>query len=318
MKLKAVLLEAGAINNGDISLSELSQDVDLTIYENTTEEDKYEHIGDAQIIFDNKIIMDEEVFEKCPNIEYIGICATGYNVVDIKAARKRNITVTNVPAYSTDSVVQLTWALILEQTCNLSLHDKSVKEGGWIKSETFCYWLKPITELAGKTLGIIGYGNIGRKVANIAKGFGMNVIVNTAHPEKYADEISFVEKDELFAKSDIITLHCPLTEDTKQIIRKQNIDKMKDEVRIINVSRGGLINEQDLADALNSGKVLSAGVDVICEEPMVEDNPLLNAKNIIITPHMAWASVDARKRLVSEVSKNLKAYLNNEKRNVVN
>ena len=305
MKLKAVLLEAGAINNGDISLSELSQDVDLTIYENTTEEDKYEHIGDAQIIFDNKIIMDEEVFEKCPNIEYIGICATGYNVVDIEAARKRNITVTNVPAYSTDSVVQLTWALILEQTCNL-------------KSETFCYWLKPITELAGKTLGIIGYGNIGRKVANIAKGFGMNVIVNTAHPEKYADEISFVEKDELFAKSDIITLHCPLTEDTKQIIRKQNIDKMKDEVRIINVSRGGLVNEQDLADALNSGKVLSAGVDVICEEPMVEDNPLLNAKNIIITPHMAWASVDARKRLVSEVSKNLKAYLNNEKRNVVN
>lgn len=142
MKLKAVLLEAGAINNGDISLSELSQDVDLTIYENTTEEDKYEHIGDAQIIFDNKIIMDEEVFEKCPNIEYIGICATGYNVVDIEAARKRNITVTNVPAYSTDSVVQLTWALILEQTCNLSLHDKSVKEGDWIKSETFCYWLK--------------------------------------------------------------------------------------------------------------------------------------------------------------------------------
>ena len=167
-------------------------------------------------------------------------------------------------------------------------------------------------------IGIVGYGNIGRKVTNIAKGFGMNVIVNTAHPEKYSDEISFVEKDELFAKSDIITLHCPLTEDTKQIIRKQNIDKMKDEVRIINVSRGGLVNEQDLADALNSGKVLSAGVDVICEEPMVEDNPLLNAKNIIITPHLAWASVDARKRRVSEVSKNLKAYLNNEKRNVVN
>lgn len=318
MKRKAVLLEAGAINKGDISLKELSEHVDLTIYENTTEEDKYEHIGDAEIIFDNKVIMDDEVFEKCPNIKYVGICATGYNVVDLESARKRNITVTNVPAYSTDSVVQLTWALILEQYCNLSIHNKSVKDGDWIKSETFCYWLKPIVELAGKTLGIIGYGNIGRKVAAIAKGFGMNVLVNTAHPEKYAGEMDFVGKDEIFEKSDIITLHCPLTEDTKEIIRTENINKMKDKVKIVNVSRGGLVNEDDLANALNSGKVSSAGVDVISIEPMQEDNPLLNAQNILITPHMAWASVDARKRLVSEVSKNLKAYLDNEKRNVVN
>ena len=219
-KMKGVLLEAAAINKGDMSWEELSELVDLTIYENTTEENKYDHIGDAEVIFDNKVLIDEEVFSKCPNIKYVGVCATGYNVIDTDAASKRDITVTNVPAYSTDSVVQLTWALILEQTCNLSLHNESVKNGDWINSEIFCYWLKPITELADKTLGIIGYGNIGKKVAAIAKGFGMNVLVNTEHPEKYANEnINFVDKDSIFRNSDIISLHCPLTEDTKEIIR---------------------------------------------------------------------------------------------------
>ncbi len=318
-KMKGVLLEAAAINKGDISWEELSKQLDLTIYENTTEENKFEHIGDAEIIFDNKVIIDEEVFEKCPNIKYVGVCATGYNVVDLNAARKRDITVTNVPSYSTDSVVQLTWALILEQTCNLQLHNESVKNRDWINSEIFCYWIKPVTELADKTLGIIGYGNIGRKVAAIAKSFGMNILVNTEHPEKYImDNIDFVDKDEIFTKSDIISLHCPLTEDTKELIRKENIEKMKTGVRIVNVSRGGLVNENDLANALNNGKILSAGVDVVATEPMCEDNPLLNAKNIIITPHIGWASIDARKRLVNEISENFKAFTNNEKRNVVN
>lgn len=318
-KMKGVLLEAAAINKGDMSWEELSEIVDLTIYENTTEENKYDHIGDAEVIFDNKVLIDEEVFSKCPNIKYVGVCATGYNVIDTDAASKRDITVTNVPAYSTDSVVQLTWALILEQTCNLSLHNESVKNGDWINSEIFCYWLKPITELADKTLGIIGYGNIGKKVAAIAKGFGMNVLVNTEHPEKYANEnINFVDKDSIFRNSDIISLHCPLTEDTKEIIRKENIDKMKDGVRLVNVSRGGLVNENDLVNALNNGKVLSAGVDVVVTEPMKADNPLLTAENIIITPHIGWASIDARKRLVDEIVKNYKAFLNNEKRNVVN
>lgn len=318
-KMKGVLLEAAAINKGDLSWEELSELVDLTIYENTTEENKYDHIGDAEVIFDNKVLIDEEVFSKCPNIKYVGVCATGYNVIDTDAASKRDITVTNVPAYSTDSVVQLTWALILEQTCNLSLHNESVKNGDWINSEIFCYWLKPITELADKTLGIIGYGNIGKKVAAIAKGFGMNVLVNTEHPEKYANEnINFVDKDSIFRNSDIISLHCPLTEDTKEIIRKENIDKMKDGVRLVNVSRGGLVNENDLVNALNNGKVLSAGVDVVVTEPMKADNPLLTAENIVITPHIGWASIDARKRLVDEIVKNYKAFLNNEKRNVVN
>ena len=319
MKMKGVFLEEKAINRGDISLDELSDMLDLTIYDNTTEENKYEHIGDAEVVFDNKVIMDEELFDKCPNIRYVGVCATGYNVIDLDAAGKRNITVTNVPAYSTDSVVQLTWAFILEQVCNLEIHTKSVKDGDWTESEIFCYWLEPITELAGKTLGVVGYGNIGRKVAQIAKSFGMKVIVNTMHPEKYDDEgIYFADKEELFAKSDIITLHCPLTEDTKELIRKENIDKMKDNVRIVNVSRGGLVNEADLADALNSGKVLSAGVDVVLTEPMDNDNPLLDAKNILITPHMAWASVEARRRLVHEIADNFRAYLNDEKRNIVN
>ena len=318
-KMKGVLLEAAAINKGDMSWEELSELVDLTIYENTTEENKYDHIGDAEVIFDNKVLIDEEVFSKCPNIKYVGVCATGYNVIDTDAASKRDITVTNVPAYSTDSVVQLTWALILEQTCNLSLHNESVKNGDWINSEIFCYWLKPITELADKTLGIIGYGNIGKKVAAIAKGFGMNVLVNTEHPEKYANEnINFVDKNSIFRNSDIISLHCPLTEDTKEIIRKENIDKMKDGVRLVNVSRGGLVNENDLVNALNNGKVLSAGVDVVVTEPMKADNPLLTAENIVITPHIGWASIDARKILVDEIVKNYKAFLNNEKRNVVN
>ena len=318
MKMKGVFLEEKAINRGDISFKEISDELDLKFYDNTTEDNKYEHIGDAEVVFDNKVIMDEELFDKCPNIKYVGVCATGYNVIDLAAARKRNITVTNVPSYSTDSVVQLTWALILEQVCNLEIHNNSVKNGDWIKSDIFSYWLEPITELSGKTLGIIGYGNIGRKVAKIAECFGMNVLVNTMHPEKYDNQlIDFVDKDELFAKSDIITLHCPLTEDTLEIIRKENIDKMKDKVRIVNVSRGGLVNEADLTDALNSGKVLSAGIDVVLKEPMDKDNPLLNAKNITITPHMAWASVDARRRLVTEIAENFKAYLNNEKRNVV-
>lgn len=318
MKMKGVFLEEKAINRGDIPFDELSDMLDLTFYENTTEKDKYDHIGDAEIVFDNKVIMDEKLFNRCPNIKYIGVCATGYNVVDLDAARKRDIVVTNVPSYSTDSVVQLTWALILEQVCNLEIHSSSVKNGDWIDSEIFCYWLRPITELAGKTIGIVGYGNIGRKVSKIAESFGMNVLVNTMHPEKYDDEcVTFTDKEELFKKADIITLHCPLTDDTKEIIRKENIEKMKDNVRIVNVSRGGLVNEADLADALNNERILSAGVDVVLKEPMTRDNPLLNAKNIIITPHMAWATLDARKRLVAEITENFKAYMNDEKRNVV-
>ena len=330
-KVKGVLLEAGAINRGDLSFKPLEKYVDLTIYENTTESDKYDHIGDAEVVFVNKVIMDDELFCRCPNIKYIGVCATGFNVIDLEAARNRGIVVTNVPAYSTDSVVQLAWSMILEMTCNLRIHNESVKAGDWEKSDVFCYWLEPIMELSGKTLGIVGYGNIGRKVAKIAETFGMKVLVHTAHPEKYENinggqeclfdgdnNIKFVSLDELFNQSHIISLHCPLTDDTKEIINKDNISKCKDGVMLVNVSRGGLVNEGDLRDALISGKVKKAAVDVVSFEPMRSDNPLKDAPNIIITPHMAWASLEARKRLVNVVASNYENFLNGKGINIVN
>ena len=329
--MKAVLLEADAVNHNDLSWEPLTDLVETRIFSNTTEEDKYEHIGDAEIVFLNKIKMGEEEFEKCPNIKYIGVCATGYNVIDLEAARRHGVTVTNVPAYSTESVAQLTWGLILESVCHISMHNESVHKGDWVKSDIFCYWLAPVTELCGKTIGVVGYGNIGRRVCDVAKAFGMKVLVHTAHPEKYTDSaqndtdneknstagIEFVNLDTLFKESDIVSLHCPLTNATERIINRTNIDKMKDGVVIINVSRGGLVDEKDLSDALISGKVASAGVDVVSVEPMLDDNPLLKAPNITITPHMAWASIDARKRLVDVVAGNYKAYTEGRKENVV-
>ncbi len=316
--MKAVLLEADAVNPGDLSWNPITSLVETRIYNNTTEENKYEHIGDADIVFVNKIKIDDEVFVKCPNIRYIGVCATGYNVIDTEAARRYGVTVTNVPAYSTESVAQLTWGLILESVCHIKLHNDSVHRGDWINSDNFCYWLEPVTELAGKTIGVFGYGNIGRRVCEIAKAFHMNVLVHTAHPEKYdKEQINFVGINTLLSESDIISLHCPLTNETEGIINKKNIDQMKDGVIIINVSRGGLVVESDLAEALSNGKVAGAGVDVVAVEPMREDNPLLQAPNITITPHIAWASLEARKRLVDVVADNLKAFLEGRRENVV-
>ena len=315
--MKAVYLEEGAVNQGDVSLGPITSILETTVYQNTTEADKYEHIGDAEVVFANKIIFDEETFNRLPNLKYIGICATGYNVVDLDAARRHGVTVTNVPAYSTESVAQLTWGFILEIASKISLHNESVHRGDWVKSETFCYWLDSVMELAGKTIGILGYGNIGKRVAEIAGTFRMNVLVSTAHPEKYKDNIHFVSQEELWEKSDIITLHAPMNPSTERIICKENISKMKDGVIIINVSRGGLVDEEALADALRSGKVAAAAADVMTVEPMKADNPLLTAPNMTITPHIAWASVEARERLINTIADNLKAYLNGDKLNVV-
>ena len=317
--MRAVYLEAGAVSRGDISFVPITDVVETKFFENTTEADKYEHIGDAEIVFSNKIIFDEETFTRLPSLKYIGVCATGYNVIDVEAAKRHNVTVTFVPAYSTESVCQLAWGLILECADHICLHNESVKRGDWVKSETFCYWAAPVTELCGKTIGIIGYGNIGRRVAEVARAFRMQVLVHTAHPEKYEapEGIRFVALDEIFAQSDVISLHCPMTKDTEQLIRRENIEKMKDGVILINVSRGGLVNEQDLADALRSGKVAAAGADVVSFEPMKGDNPLLTAPNMCITPHMAWASVEARTRLIETVAENLRAYLSGERKNVL-
>ncbi|MCR5542695.1 MAG: D-2-hydroxyacid dehydrogenase [Eubacterium sp.] len=318
--MKAVYLEEGAVNPGDITLEPITSLIDTKVYKNTTEEDKYEHIGDAEVVFSNKVIFDEETFERCPNLKYIGVCATGYNVIDVEAAKRHGVTVTNVPAYSTESVVQLAWGFILECACHISLHNESVSKGDWIKSETFCYWLKPVMELAEKTIGIIGFGNIGKRMAEVANAFNMKTICYTAHPEKYASYnniVEFVSMDELWTRADIVSLHCPMTKETEKMINKYNISKMKDNVIIINVSRGGLVNEKDLADALASGKVSAAAADVVSMEPMEADNPLFKAPNMVLTPHMAWASVEARKRLIDIVASNFKAYTEGRSENVV-
>ena len=318
--MRAVYLEEGAVNQHDISMAPISDVVETTFFENTTEDNKFEHIGDSEIVFTNKVIFDEETFEKLPNLKYIGVCATGYNVIDLDAARRHNVVVTNVPAYSTESVAQLTWGLIIESVSHIGKHSESVKRGDWVKSEVFCYWIDTMGELAGKTIGIIGYGNIGSRVAEIALAFKMNVLVYTAHPDKYktADSrIKFVSFDDLLAQSDIVSLHCPMSNETDRLIRRENIDKMKDGVIIINVSRGGLVDEKDLAKALETGKVSAAACDVVSVEPMRADNPLLKAKNITITPHVAWASREARIRLIDTVAGNVRAYLDGQKLNVV-
>jgi glycerate dehydrogenase len=318
--MRAVYLEEGAVNQHDISMAPISDVVETTFFENTTEENKFEHIGDSEIVFTNKVIFDEETFEKLPNLKYIGVCATGYNVIDLDAARRHNVVVTNVPAYSTESVAQLTWGLIIESVSHIGKHSESVKRGDWVKSEVFCYWIDTMGELAGKTIGIIGYGNIGSRVAEIALAFNMNVLVYTAHPDKYktADSrIKFVSFDELLSQSDIVSLHCPMSNETDRLIRRENIDKMKDGVIIINVSRGGLVDEKDLAEALETGKVSAAACDVVSVEPMRADNPLLKAKNITITHHVAWASREARIRLIDTVASNVRAYLDGQKLNVV-
>ncbi|MCR5214315.1 MAG: D-2-hydroxyacid dehydrogenase [Eubacterium sp.] len=317
--MKAVYLEEGAVNKGDISLDPIKALIETKVYKNTTEEDKYDHIGDAEVVFTNKVIFDEETFERCPNLKYIGVCATGYNVIDIDAARRHNVVVTNVPAYSTESVAQLTWGFILECASHIAMHNESVHRGDWCRSETFCYWLDKVMELEGKTLGIIGYGNIGRRVAEIGLAFKMNIIVSTAHPERYEEKpgLRFVSLEDIWKESHIISLHCPMTKETEKIICQKNISQMRDGVIIINVSRGGLIDENDLSKALSSGKVAAAAVDVVSLEPMEEANPLLKAPNLTITPHIAWASIEARGRLIETVAENFKAYMNGERLNIV-
>ena len=318
---KAVLFEGNAINPGDISWNPILELCDLKIWKETTETEKFERITDAEIVFDNKLIMDEETFSRFPNIKYVGVCATGYNVIDIDAAKRHGVTVTNVPAYSTDSVAQHTWALILELMSMPQRHSDFVMDGGWARSGSFTHWISPITELSGKTMGIYGFGNIGRKVAEIAIAFGMNVIVYTKNPTKYNDflqkNLSFVEIEEFYSRADIISYHCPLTAETAGIVNANTISLMKPGAVIINVSRGGIVNEVDLTAALQSGKISAAAVDVVSEEPIKEDNPLLSAPNICITPHIAWASIESRKRLVNIIAENLKCWLDGNPQNVI-
>ena len=311
---KIIILDGGVANPGDLSWDDLAALGDLTVYDYTAPEDVIPRIGDASIILTNKTVISADVISACPNLRYIGVLATGYNVVDIAEAKKRGIIVANVPAYSTPTVAQLTMALLLEIALHVGHHSRVVHEGKWSACRDFAFWDYPLMELAGKTFGIVGYGSIGKAVAKLAQAFGMNVLAYSRH----GAEDFHTELDELYAKADIVSLHCPLTAENTGMINKETIAKMKDGVIILNTARGGLINEADLREALLSGKVYAAASDVTCKEPINADSPLLGLDNMIITPHIAWAATEARQRLLSVAIDNVRQYLSgNPQNNVV-
>jgi glycerate dehydrogenase len=317
---KIVVLDGYTLNPGDMSWDSLKAFGELTVYDRTPVSKVAERIGNSSIVFTNKTPLTKEVLDACPSIKYIGVLATGYNVVDYEYAKVKGIPVANVPAYGTDAVSQFAVALLLEICHHIGEHSKSVASGQWANSEDFCYWNYPLIELAGKTLGIIGMGRIGAGTARIAQAMGMNIIGydSNINPALQEQGFKFVGIEELFKESDVISLHCPLFPETQGIINAKNISKMKDGVIIINTSRGPLVVEEDLAQALNSGKVYAAAVDVVSEEPIKKDNPLLGAKNCLITPHIAWAPIEARKRLMDTAVSNLERWLSGNPANIVN
>lgn len=322
---KAVILDGYTLNPGDLDWKPLQELADFEIYDRTTysiEEAPLiiERAKDAEVILTNKTPLTKEILDELPMLKYIGVLATGYNVVDVEAAKERNITVTNIPSYGTDTVAQAAIALLLELCHRTGDHSNAVKNGEWTNSPDFCFWNHPIIELSGKTMGIIGYGQIGQTTSRIAQAFGMKVLAYNRTREKVieTESVRYATLEELYREADVIMLHCPLTEENKGFINKEAIEQMKDGVLIVNNARGALINEADLADALNRGKVAGAGLDVVSEEPISEDNPLLKAKNCIITPHIAWASLEARQRLLDIAVENLSKYLEGNPINVVN
>ena len=320
--MKIVILDGYTLNPGDLSWEEMKKLGELTVYERTPLYDNDEiarRIGDAQAVFSNKTPVPGPVIQKAPNLKFIGLLATGYNVIDVGTAKARGIPVCNIPSYGTHAVGQFAIALLLEICHRIGRHTQAVSEGRWERCPDFCFWDYPLIELAGKTMGIIGLGKIGQVTGAAAKALGMDVI---AYDEAQTDcgraIARYVPLDELFAKSDVISLHCPLFPSTQEIINKSSIAKMKDGVIIINNSRGQLIAEQDLADALNSGKVFAAGLDVVSVEPIRGDNPLLRAKNCLITPHISWAPKESRQRLMDIAVSNLKSFIGGKPVNVVN
>ncbi|WP_305767486.1 D-2-hydroxyacid dehydrogenase [Candidatus Epulonipiscium viviparus] len=319
--MKIVVLDGHMLNPGELSWEPLSKLGDLAVYDKTDFNNKaiLERIGDATAVYTNKTPLDREVIEKSPNLKFIGLLATGYNIVDIDAAKENGIAVCNVPSYGSQAVGQFAIGLLLEICHHIGHHANEVKNGRWEADQKFCFWDFPLIELAGKTLGIIGFGRIGINTGKIAKAMGMKIIaVDNYETDEGKSIAEYVAMDTLLAKSDVISLHCPLFKETEGIICKENINKMKDGVIIINNSRGSLIVEEDLADALNSGKVYAAGLDVVCEEPVRANNPLLYAKNCIITPHISWAPIESRQRLLDIAVDNLQKFQNGNIVNCVN
>ena len=316
--MKIVILDGHTLNPGDLSWDEIRKLGECTVYDRTQPEKILERASKAAAIFTNKVVIGRDIIKQLPDLKFIGVLATGYNVVDLQAAAEADILVANIPAYSTASVAQMVFSHILNIAQNVSKHAKSVKDGDWTNSIDFTYHLTPQTELAGKTLGIIGFGQIGQAVARVGLAFGMKILFQNRSKKETNADFRQVDLDTLLAESDFISLNCPLTDENAGFINKTTIGKMKKSAILINTGRGALINEKDLADALNSGRIAGAGLDVLSTEPPKAENPLLAAKNCYITPHIAWATKEARQRLMQIAAQNLKAFINGTPQNIVN
>ncbi|MDB6036803.1 MAG: hprA [Verrucomicrobiales bacterium] len=314
--MRIVILDGHTLNPGDLSWEPLHALGDCQIYPRSNPAESLDRSRGAEILLTNKTPVPKELIDSVPDLRYIGVMATGYNIVDVAAARARNVIVTNVPAYGTSAVAQMVFALLLELTQRTGHHSDTVRDGRWSRSPDFCYWDFPLVNLSGKTIGIVGYGRIGQAVAKIADAFGMKVIISR-HGTKVHAGVRTVSIDDLFAESDVISLHCPLTADNRGLVNQERLSRMKSTAFLINTSRGPLIDEAALANALNTDQIAGAGLDVLSVEPPPSDNPLLKAPNCIITPHIAWATRESRERLLQIMIENLKAFLAGKPQNVV-
>jgi glycerate dehydrogenase len=318
--MKIVVLDGYSLNPGDLSWEVIAGLGDLTVHDRTDAADVADRIGEAEIVFTNKTVLSRGVLDACPTLRFIGVLATGYDVVDVAATSERGVVVCNIPAYGTAPVAQFATALMLELCHRVGAHDASVHDGEWFRRSDWCYWLSPLVELSGKTLGIVGFGRIGQAFARIAQALGMKVVAFDSYQDASLESatLRYVTLDELYAQSDVISLHCPLTEANRRMIDAAAIAKMKPSAFLLNTSRGPLVSEADLAAALNSGRIAGAALDVLSTEPPSPDNPLLTAKNCIVTPHIAWATREARLRMMAIAADNLAAFLAGRPVNVVN
>lgn len=318
--MKIVVLDGYTLNPGDLSWDDLRSAGEVTLYERTPVDRIVERCEGADVVLTNKTPLTEESLKQLPSLKYIGVLATGFNIVDVAAARKQGIVVTNAPGYSTASVAQLTFSLLLELCYRAGDHSNSVRGGKWAKSADFCFWDYPLIELSGKTIGIIGFGTIGEKVGDIATGFDMKILGNkrSKTDQSHRSNFRWAEIDEILEESDVISLHCPLVPETEGLINRESLKRMKSTAFLLNTARGPIIVEEDLADALNNGVIAGAGLDVLAVEPPRPDHPLYTAKNCIITPHIGWATQEARKRLMDIVVQNLLSWREGSPENVVN
>lgn len=317
--MKIVVLDGKTLNPGDLSWEALERLGELTVYDRTPTDQVVARSIGAELLLTNKTPISAEVFSQLPDLRYIGVLATGYNIVDVEAAARHGVTVTNVPTYGTHSVAQMVFALLLELCHHVGAHSEAARKGAWSQSVDFCFWNYPLVELAGKTMGIVGFGRIGRQTAQVASALGMRILA--AEPDREnppeLENFSWAEIPELLAAADVVSLHCPLFPETEGLINRENIERMKRSAFLINTSRGGLVVDADLAEALDTGRIAGAGLDVLSTEPPDEDNPLLRAKNCLITPHISWATKEARARLMGTAIGNVEAFLAGESVNVV-